>query len=265
MSPGIRSGVNWTRLVPTDRAAASERTSRVLATPGTPSISTCPPDSSATSSPDTAASCPTTALATSVRTRLSASRAASGATVSWCHGRCTSFSRAASSAASRVNAVSSGTGRETQQVVQGGDVAAGGVRHLHDQDAGVGGRRQPEPRGEPTPGRRTQDVGGVLAVADLAVEPAAALGRLHGLDHDRQRLHDQRSQPTAAPQHQRQHRGRSEPQGGDQPARQLGRQRPAVTGADVAGVGDVPHQPARAARAAAAPPRRCPPARRGRS
>ncbi len=56
MSPGIRSGVNWTRLVRTESAAARLRTSRVLATPGTPSISTCPPQSRATSRPLTAAS-----------------------------------------------------------------------------------------------------------------------------------------------------------------------------------------------------------------
>ena len=40
MSPGIRSGVNWTRRVSTDNAPARLRTSSVLATPGTPSIST---------------------------------------------------------------------------------------------------------------------------------------------------------------------------------------------------------------------------------
>jgi len=40
MSPGIRSGVNCTRRVRTDNASARLRTSRVFATPGTPSIST---------------------------------------------------------------------------------------------------------------------------------------------------------------------------------------------------------------------------------
>ena len=77
MSPGIRSGVNCTRLVSTDSAAARVRTSSVFAVPGTPSISTWPSHSSATSRPETAASCPTTALPTSVRTATSRSRAGS--------------------------------------------------------------------------------------------------------------------------------------------------------------------------------------------
>jgi hypothetical protein len=76
MSPGIRSGVNCTRRASTERLAASVRTSRVLAVPGTPSISTWPPQSIATSRPDTAASWPTTAFAISARTAASRSRAA---------------------------------------------------------------------------------------------------------------------------------------------------------------------------------------------
>ena len=51
MSPGIRSGVNWTRLKSNRSAAASDRTSSVLATPGTPSSSTWPRHSSAITSP----------------------------------------------------------------------------------------------------------------------------------------------------------------------------------------------------------------------
>ena len=53
-SPGIKSGVNCTRLESSAKAAARDRTSSVFATPGTPSSSTCPPDSSAMTSPVTA-------------------------------------------------------------------------------------------------------------------------------------------------------------------------------------------------------------------
>ena len=55
-APGIRSGVNWMRLVSMSIAVASDRTRRVLATPGTPSSRTCPPASRAMTSPVTAAS-----------------------------------------------------------------------------------------------------------------------------------------------------------------------------------------------------------------
>ena len=129
MSPGMRSGVNCTRLVSIDRAAARVRTSRVLATPGTPSSRMWPRASRAMSRPATAASWPTTALATSARTASRASRAsgaggrghhwrvrrrragggdlASGATGRSC-GRA-SFSRSASCCASRAGSGSSVT------------------------------------------------------------------------------------------------------------------------------------------------------------
>ena len=42
MSDGIRSGVNWIRLKPTSRIRAIELTINVLASPGTPTRSTCP-------------------------------------------------------------------------------------------------------------------------------------------------------------------------------------------------------------------------------
>ncbi len=77
-SPGIRSGVNCTRLKSSCRVAARLRTSSVLATPGTPSSRTWPRQSSAMTSPLTTASCPTTALEISVRSASSASRAVSG-------------------------------------------------------------------------------------------------------------------------------------------------------------------------------------------
>src|SRR5262245_13495191 len=43
MSEGMRSGVNWIRLNDRPSAVFTERTSRVLPRPGTPSRSTCPP------------------------------------------------------------------------------------------------------------------------------------------------------------------------------------------------------------------------------
>src|SRR5262245_56162304 len=73
-SPGIRSGVNWTRLKSSDSAAENDRTSRVLATPGGPSRSTWPPHSRAIASPATVPSWPTTALPTSARSRAKAAR-----------------------------------------------------------------------------------------------------------------------------------------------------------------------------------------------
>src|SRR6266702_7288523 len=78
MSEGIRSGVNCTRLNSRSRLAASALVSSVLAVPGTPSSSTCPRTSSAATSPDTAPSWPTTALAISSRTRSTASLAGTG-------------------------------------------------------------------------------------------------------------------------------------------------------------------------------------------
>src|SRR5699024_3555315 len=77
MSPGIMSGVNCTRRMRTSRAAARDRTSSVLATPGTPSRSTWPRHSSATTRLVTAASWPTTPLWISVDSRCSWAR------VSW--------------------------------------------------------------------------------------------------------------------------------------------------------------------------------------
>ena len=88
-SPGMRSGVNWMRLVSTSSAVASDRTRRVLATPGTPSSRTCPPASRAMTRPVTAASWPTTALPTSLRTatnRLRGSAPASGLGMLWAPG-----------------------------------------------------------------------------------------------------------------------------------------------------------------------------------
>ncbi len=46
-SPGIRSGVNWTRPKSSDRARAKAWASRVFAVPGTPSSRICPSDNRA--------------------------------------------------------------------------------------------------------------------------------------------------------------------------------------------------------------------------
>ena len=186
MSPGIRSGVNCTRLVSTASAAASERTSSVLATPGTPSISTCPPLSRATSSPETAASWPTTALATSVRTAVE--RLTGG--LGW-HAQLRSW----------VVYLFLECGQVVGQSGQGGVVGhgPGASRSCTVARVAAGRARRPAPtsgRGRRTPGAgagsasrraggRAQDAGGVRAVADPAVEPAAALRRLDGLDHHR--------------------------------------------------------------------------------
>ncbi len=52
-SDGIRSGVNCTRENDSSSVSASVRTSSVLPRPGTPSSSTCPPASSADTTPST--------------------------------------------------------------------------------------------------------------------------------------------------------------------------------------------------------------------
>src|SRR5438477_4065949 len=75
----MRSGVNWTRLKSRSRAAARVLTSRVLATPGTPSRRTWPRTRRATTRAVTTRSWPTTALATSSRTRRTAWRGPSSA------------------------------------------------------------------------------------------------------------------------------------------------------------------------------------------
>src|SRR3954470_16865353 len=63
----MRSGVNCTRRNSRSRAAATALTTSVLATPGTPSRSTCPRTSSAATSPESVPSCPTTTFPTSSR------------------------------------------------------------------------------------------------------------------------------------------------------------------------------------------------------
>src|SRR5215831_4667520 len=70
----MRSAVNCTRVLRSDSAAARERISSVLATPGTPSSRTCPRQSRQITSPVITESWPTTALPTSFRTASSAAR-----------------------------------------------------------------------------------------------------------------------------------------------------------------------------------------------
>ena len=67
------SGVNWTRRKPSPSACESALTASVLATPGGPSSSTCPPVQAATSARSTVCSCPTTTRPTWARTRSKAS------------------------------------------------------------------------------------------------------------------------------------------------------------------------------------------------
>src|SRR5881296_3033457 len=64
-SAGSRSGVNWIRENAMRRHSATVRTAKVLASPGTPSSSTCPPVSSPMSRRSTISSCATTRFATS--------------------------------------------------------------------------------------------------------------------------------------------------------------------------------------------------------
>ena len=77
MSPGIRSGVNWTRLV--RRESGRQRAHQEgLRDAGDAFEQHVARQSSAMTMPVTAASCPTTAFATSVRTASSAARKAAG-------------------------------------------------------------------------------------------------------------------------------------------------------------------------------------------
>ena len=82
-SPGSRSGVHCTRAKRRPSAAARVRTSSVLATPGTSSISTCPSASSATSSSLTCSCLPTMTCSTAPLTSR-ASRSTSAVSVRPC-------------------------------------------------------------------------------------------------------------------------------------------------------------------------------------
>ncbi len=60
MSAGIRSGVNWMRLKDRDSVRDRVLTSRVLASPGTPTSTQCPRAKMAVSSSSTTWFCPMT-------------------------------------------------------------------------------------------------------------------------------------------------------------------------------------------------------------
>src|SRR5438067_6617589 len=122
----MRSGVNCTRLKSRSSVAASVLTSSVLATPGTPSNSTWPRTSRATTSPVRTPSWPTTAFVTSSRTARTASRG--------------SRSRA------RARLVLAGTG----------DLLADGLHGLGQGDErGLVGRRRAVQEGDDDVGRAT--------------------------------------------------------------------------------------------------------------
>ena len=206
MSPGIRSGVNCTRLVRTDSAAARLRTSNVFATPGTPSISTWPPQSSATSRPDTAASWPTTAFATSVRTAPRRARAS----LAWHRwGWSSGVMRWDTSLSSSVELV----GQVGQVAVVGGWDGIGSEQGVDLVDAAPGvlrRRRRRARRGRRGEGRPSRSASRARAaarsasaawraVAGPAVETPEVARRLDRLDLDRQRLHGQRTEPARAP------------------------------------------------------------------
>ena len=259
-SPGIRSGVNCTRLVSTSSAAARARTSSVLATPGTPSSRMCPRQSSATSSPATAASWPTTALATSARTASSAERArwasadavrpgarAAGWPAPACgrrapgirrrcgvrgsaggraggvvgHGWRTLSSRSVSCWARWIRARSSGgAGPNRMSATSAGRSPGGGAARRAPAHR-AGAAADGEPLDEPVVRARAQHGGGAAPVAGAAVEAAAALGGLDGAHHDGQRLAHEAAQPAAA--------GEREQHDGDhRAARSPGRSTPAT-------------------------------------
>src|SRR3989440_5601757 len=77
MSAGIRSGVHWMRVSSRPRIVPRVSTSRVLASPGTPINSACPPDKSVISACSTTSRCPKMTSPTRSRTRLSRSPSAS--------------------------------------------------------------------------------------------------------------------------------------------------------------------------------------------
>ena len=183
MSPGIRSGVNCTRLVSTASAAASERTSSVLATPGTPSISTCPPDEQRDEQPGDGGVLADHGLGDLGADPVQRLAGGLGCHAQLGHGWCTSLSSAARSLgqSGQGGVVRHRPGR--QQVVHVRGVAAGRAGRPRRPARGTGRDAEPEPGREPSPGGRAQDARRVRAVAHPCVEPAAALGGLDGLHH----------------------------------------------------------------------------------
>ena len=131
MSAGTRSGVNCSRANVPPTAVASVSTARVLATPGTPSSSTCPRASSATSIRSTSRSWPT-------MTRLISNSARS--------------SRAASTDGGRAGRLPAGSRSACWQRCSRGSLVVPGPR--------------PPRRGAPSTGRRRRPGASVLHLAE---------------------------------------------------------------------------------------------------
>ena len=205
-SPGIRSGVNCTRLNSSCSAAASVRTSSVLATPGTPSSSTWPRHSSAITRPLTTASWPTTALAISLRKASNAFRAVSSTSAAclrcWLSHDCATCLSMLSSSRARLTRSASLAGGGPNSVCA---TVCGSWPHRWATASDDRGRLR---RSCPRPRRGSircsvggaQRIGGAVAGPPRPVQPAAALDGLRGAHHDRQLLGDQRADASALPQ-----------------------------------------------------------------
>ena len=214
MSPGIRSGVNCTRLVRTESAAARLRTSRVLATPGNALHQHVP----AAEQRDQQAG-HRGVLADDGLGHLGAHGSQTGACLvarqragrgsglgvghAWDTSLSSSSSRRARSARSRSWAGGAhrvGAGRRPRR--RGARCAR--RRRRRARRVGVVGQAQA--LGQPGPGGGSQGLGGVAAVAGPAVEAPEVARRLDRLDLDGQRLDGQRSEPARAPDDQRHRR-----------------------------------------------------------
>ena len=233
--------MNWTRLLLSRSDAASARTSSVLATPGTPSSSTWPWQSSAITSPVTTASWPTTALATSARTAPSAALGSSGpdqaagrrpgwgtlrrGALPGGPGRCgravgrrlvfgvhcvrTSLSRASRSWARATSAASSpGAGPNSMASIRAAP-PADRAESAGTISPGAGAGRQPERGQGPGQHRGPERGRGPVPGPARLVEPGVTLHGLRGPHHDRQPLGDQRPEPARPPQ-RGQHHGQAE-------------------------------------------------------
>ena len=189
-----------------------------------------PAASSATSRPATAASWPTTALATSARTASSAARASGAARAAGGRGGLGRGRAPRLRVGGDVRGRAAGglvlvghertdplleIGQVLGQGVQldiGGRAAAGEQRARPgsggipdaaaaaacDQPAAACGGQRPSRRASRSVVPSAEHGRRAAAVAGAAVEPAAALGGLDGAHHHRQRLGDQRAQPAAA-------------------------------------------------------------------
>ena len=180
MSPGIRSGVNCTRLLPHRQRRRERAHQRVLATPGTPSSSTCPPVTQRDQQAGHGG-----VLADHRLGHLEADPVSVAGAVavgsSWV-GRGGSSPRGCSwvvylsrgrPGRGRIRPASSSGPGGDEQVVHPppGRTGAGGPPP--STSARRVAAREPQPRGQPARWP-AEDPGGVRAVADPAVEPAAA-------------------------------------------------------------------------------------------